>query len=228
MLTSIFYVLFTGFLLLMGATVASYAARSTIAATIAGPHAYKVRAVPLTAVFGMMVIVTYVIVAALAPIIAPFGETVVVGSSYEPASPEHLLGTDKLGRDLLSRLIYGARNTVGLAFVTNCLAFLVGVTLGVLAAIYGGLTDQVISRFVDAIIAIPGLVFALLLLTVFGTNAVSLIFVIGMLDSVRVFRLARSVAMTVVVMDYVEASRLRGDSLFRMITKVLLKAAEGR
>ena len=117
------------------------------------------RDMPLTASFGIAVILIYVVVALLAPVIAPFGEGEVLGAAYLPWAAPHYLGTDKLGRDVLTRLIYGARNTVGIAFATTALAFVVGSVLGIWAALVGGWLDQGLSRFVDALMAIPALIF---------------------------------------------------------------------
>jgi peptide/nickel transport system permease protein len=110
-------------------------------------------------------------------------------------------------------LLYGARNTIGIAFVTTCLAFLIGGVLGILAAALAGWVDQAVSRIVDILMAIPALIFALLLLTIFGTSIPVLIVIIAVLDSTRVFRLARAVSLNVVVMDFVEAARLRGEGI---------------
>ena len=177
---------------------------------------------PLTAKLGVLVIICYVFVAVLAPVLAPYKETAIVGASYELWSDEYLLGTDNIGRDMLTRLIFGARNTIGIAFATVLLAFIVGGTLGMLAAILGGLYDLVIGRIVDILMAIPSLVFALLLLTVFGTSIPSLVIIIALLDSTRVFRISRSAAMNVVVMEFVEAARLRGEGMAWIIRKELL------
>jgi peptide/nickel transport system permease protein len=123
------------------------------------------------------------------------------------------MGTDQLGRDLFSRLIYGARNTVGVAFLTTLLSFALGGGLGLLAAIAKGWVDQVLSRAIDALMAIPVLIFALLLLSIFGTSVINMVLVLALLDSTRVFRLSRAVAQNIVVMDYVEFARLRGERL---------------
>ena len=180
---------------------------------------------PLSALFGLLVILTYIVVAVLAPVIAPFGETEVVGYEYLPWEAPHYLGTDNLGRDMLSRLIYGARNTVGIALLTTCLAFLLGGLLGLIAATLGGWIDQLIGRVVDALMAIPQLIFALLILTVVGTSVPSLVLVIAVLDSTRVFRLARAVAMNIVVMEFVEAAKLRGEGLWWIIRSEILPNA---
>jgi peptide/nickel transport system permease protein len=180
---------------------------------------------PLPAWFGLVVILVYVMIAATAPIIAPYGETEIVGSEYEPWGEPFLLGTDNLGRDTFTRLIYGARNTIGIAFVTTCLAFFVGALGGFLAAILGGWIDQALGRLVDVLMAIPSLIFALLILTIVGTSIPALIMVIGVLDSTRVFRLARAVGMNVVVMDYVEVARLRGEGLWWIVRREVLPNA---
>jgi peptide/nickel transport system permease protein len=168
---------------------------------------------PFSAKFGMVVIATYFIAAIFAPIIAPYGEAEVVGAGFQPWGWQHLMGTDQLGRDLFSRLIYGARNTVGVALLTTLLSFALGGCLGLLAAIAKGWTDQILSRIVDALMAIPVLIFALLLLSIFGTSLTNLVLVMAVLDSTRVFRLSRAVAQNIVVMDYVEFARLRGEKL---------------
>ncbi len=168
---------------------------------------------PFTAKMGMVIVLLYVFVALFAPVLTPYGESEVVGSEFEPWGAKFLLGTDNLGRDMLTRLLFGARNTVGIAFVTTCLAFLIGGVSGILAAIYSGWMDQVFSRIVDILMAIPALIFSLLLLTIFGTSIPILIVIIAVLDSTRVFRLTRAVSLNVVVMDYVEAARLRGEKI---------------
>ncbi len=103
-------------------------------------------------------------------------------------SSDHLLGTDHLGRDLLSRLLYGARNTIAIAFVTTMLSFVVGIMGGFLAATLKGWVDQLLSRVVDILMAFPTLIFALMALSVVGTSVGSLILVIALLDSTRVYR----------------------------------------
>ncbi|VVO39091.1 ABC transporter permease [Pseudomonas fluorescens] len=180
---------------------------------------------PLSAKFGILVIVVYILVALFAPVLAPYGETEVVGEGFAPWSGQFLLGTDNLGRDMFSRLVYGARNTLGIAFFTTVLAFLLGGLSGLIAAIKGGWVDQGLSRVVDILMAIPQLIFALLILSVVGTTATSLVLVIALLDATRVFRLSRAVAMNVVVQDFVEAARLRGEGLWWLVTREVLPNA---
>jgi peptide/nickel transport system permease protein len=182
----------------------------------------ELRKAPLTAWFGMIVIALYVFVALFAPWLAPYAEADSSFGAYLPWGDGHVFGTDQIGRDIFSRLIYGARNTMGIAFVTTILAFLIGGGLGLVAAISRGWADQIISRAVDVLMAIPSLIFALMLLSIFGSSIPSLIFIIAVLDSTRVFRLTRAVAMNVVVMEYVEAARLRGEGLGWVMRREIL------
>ncbi len=180
------------------------------------------RKAPLSAWFGLIVIAFYCVVALLAPIIAPYGEAQIFPAPYEPWSSAHIFGTDQIGRDIFTRLVYGGRNTMGIALVTTLLSFVIGGGLALAASISRGWLDQVLSRTVDALMAIPSLIFALMLLSIFGSNVTSLICIIAVLDSTRVFRLTRSVAINVVVMDYVEAARLRGEKLGWIMRREIL------
>ena len=177
---------------------------------------------PYSAWFGIIVILAYFFVALFAPLLAPHGEAEIFISSFAPWGGEHVFGTDQIGRDIFSRLIYGARNTIGIALATTLVSFAIGGSLGLVAAISGGWTDQILSRLVDVLMAIPGLIFALMLLTIFGSSILSLILIIAVLDSTRVFRLTRSVAISVVVMDYVEAAKLRGEKLAWIMRREIL------
>lgn len=173
----------------------------------------ELRKSPLSAKIGILIVLAYTFIAIFAPFLTPYGESEIVASEYEPWGKEFIFGTDNLGRDMLTRLIYGARNTIGIAFVTTCLAFLIGGICGIIAAVLGGWVDQILSRIVDVLMAIPSLIFSLLLLTIFGTSIPVLIIIIAVLDSTRVFRLTRAVSLNVVVMDYVESARLRGEKI---------------
>jgi peptide/nickel transport system permease protein len=169
---------------------------------------------PLSARIGLAMILVNIVAAVFAPVIAPYGETEVVGDVWLSSSRENLLGTDHIGRDMFTRLLYGARNTIAIAFVTTMLSFVVGIVCGFFAATLGGWADQALSRFVDILMAFPTLIFALMVLSVVGTSIPALIVVIGLLDSTRVYRLSRAVAMDIEVMEYVEAARLRGEGIW--------------
>lgn len=177
---------------------------------------------PSSARFGLIVICFYVIVAVFAPVIAPYGEAQIFEIPFAPWSQEFRLGTDQLGRDVYTRLIYGARNTIGIAVATTALSFFLGGSLGLMAAINHGWLDQIFSRLVDVLMAIPALIFALMLLSIFGPSAINLIIIIAVLDATRVFRLTRAVALNVVVMDYIEVARLRGEGLGYIMRREIL------
>jgi peptide/nickel transport system permease protein len=168
---------------------------------------------PLSAKLGFAIVFIYIFVSLFAPFLTPFGETEIVGKKFMEWDSQYLLGTDHLGRDMLTRVIYGARNTVGIALVTTVFTFVLGGISGIMAAVLGGWIDQTLSRVVDVMMAIPGLIFAMLLLSIFGSSVISLILIIGVIDATRVYRLARAVSLNVVVMDFVEAAKLRGEKL---------------
>ena len=199
------------------------------------------RAMPLTAAFGVLIILLYALVSIFAGSIAPYGQEEILananivpgGNSLMGGDPNFPLGTDQIGRDIYSRLIYGAQNTVGIAFATTCLAFFVGGSLGFLAAIVGGWLDQILSRAVDVLMAIPALIFALLLMTIASVwsnqlgidRTIFMILIIAIIDSTRVYRLARAVGQNIVVMDYIEAAKLRGEGMGYLIFKEILPNA---
>ena len=180
---------------------------------------------PLSARIGMFMVLINITAAILAPVICPYSETEVVGDVWLAPNLDNLLGTDHLGRDMFTRLVYGARNTIAIAFVTTILSFVVGSILGFFAATLGGWTDLSISRIVDILMAFPTLIFALMVLSVVGTGTMSLIVVIALLDSTRVFRLSRAVAMDITVMEFVEAARLRGERIWWLMRHEILPNA---
>ncbi len=173
----------------------------------------------------MAVLLFFIICAVFAPVIAPYGEAESVGKTWIGPSGEFWLGTDNIGRDMLSRIIYGARMTLGVAAACTLLSFLIGVTMGLLAAVAGKTVDQVLSRFIDLMLSIPILVFALMILSMLGSSLLTLIITIGVLDSFRVFRLARSIAVNIVVTEFVEVARLRGEGLWWIMRREVLPNA---
>ena len=177
---------------------------------------------PISVWFGLVVVLTYGLIAIFAPFIAPYGEAEIFPIAFGPWDDNHVFGTDHIGRDVLTRLFYGARNTIGIALTTTTLAFLIGGSLGLIAAINRSWLDQLLGRFVDVLMAIPTLIFALMLISILGSTVLNLILIIAVLDSTRVFRLARAVAMNVVVMDYVEAAHLRGEKINWIMRREIL------
>lgn len=170
------------------------------------------RSAPLTAKFGMVVTLAYAFVALFAPLLAPYGEVEVVSRiPFDAWSAQHLLGTDQLGRDFLSRLIYGARNSISIALVTTLISFTIGCLLGMFAALVGGIVDQVLSRIVDALMSVPDLIFILMILSIMGGSIINLILIIALLTSTRFYRISRAAALNVASLDFVEAAKARGE-----------------
>ncbi|MCK5836971.1 MAG: ABC transporter permease, partial [Desulfobacula sp.] len=180
---------------------------------------------PLSARIGMGIVILNILVAVFAPLIAPYGETSIAGDVWEGFSAQFYFGTDHIGRDLFSRMVFGARNTIALAFITTLLSFLFGTFLGFIAAVKGGWIDQILSRCIDMVMAFPTLIFALMILSVLGSSITTLIFTIAILDSTRVYRLSRAVAMDIEVMEFVEAARLRGEGTWWIIRQEILPNA---
>ncbi|MET0598127.1 MAG: ABC transporter permease [Mesorhizobium sp.] len=183
------------------------------------------RRIPIGAWIGLILTALFLFVAVFAPLIAPYPMDAIVGDVWAPRSAEHWLGTDNLGRDLLSRMIYGARTTIFIAAVATAISFILGSVLGFTAAVVGGWFDTLMSRFVDLLMAIPTLIFALVVLSVLPTTILTLILVMGILDSTRVYRLSRAVAVDINVMDFVEAAKLRGEGSRWIIFREILPNA---
>jgi peptide/nickel transport system permease protein len=146
----------------------------------------------------------------------------VVGNVWAPADAQHLLGLDNLGRDIFSRLIYGARTTLTVALGATLISFSLGIILSFTAAVSGGAIDTLLSRFNDLMMSIPTLIFALVVLAILPQNLVVLILVMAVLDSTRVYRLGRAVALDVAVMEFVEAAKLRGEGTIWIIFREIL------
>ena len=180
---------------------------------------------PWSARIGLLILFFFAMCILFAPWIAPYGESQIVGDVWEPIGGTFLFGTDQIGRDLLSRLVYGARNTISLALLTTALSVLFGSLMGFLAATMRGWVDQVLSRFVDIIISIPTLIFALIVLSAVGTAIPVLVTVIGIVYAMPVYRIARAVAMDIEIMEYVEAARLRGEGLWWIMWREILPNA---
>ncbi|WP_435256480.1 ABC transporter permease [Thioclava sp. FR2] len=180
---------------------------------------------PISAIIGLILTGAFFLGALLADFIAPYGMAEVVGGVWDPVSSDHWFGTDAIGRDMLTRMIYGGRTTIYVATAATILSFTTGSILGFTAAVLGGWPDQVLSRFVDLAMSIPSLILALVILSVTPVTIPVLILVIGLLDATRVFRLSRAVAADIVVMDYVEAARLRGEGWGWIIFREILPNA---
>jgi peptide/nickel transport system permease protein len=182
----------------------------------------SLKTAPPAALFGMFILVLTIVTGVFAPWIAPYGETEIVGSSYLPWSAEFPLGTDNLGRDMLSRMIFGTRNTVGLAMLTTALAFTAGSALGMFAALKGGWIDQILSRAIDVLMAVPPLILALMLLAILGPSIPNMVGVIAVIYLAPVYRLSRAAAMNVVSLDFIGAAQLRGEGTLWLLRREIL------
>jgi peptide/nickel transport system permease protein len=180
---------------------------------------------PLSAQIGLAIVAINLAVALFGPWLAPYGQSQSAGDTWAPPSAQMLLGADQIGRDMLTRLIYGARMTIGIAACTTLLSFFIGITLGFTAAVGGAWADLLLSRLVDVILSIPQLILALIILGVFGSSIPVLIVTIAVLDSTRVFRLSRALGMNLAVLEFVEAARMRGEGLWWVIRREILPNA---
>lgn len=166
------------------------------------------------AVLALLVLAGFVLIMVFAPFVAPYSESqILTNESFAQPGNGMLLGSDFLGRDVLSRLIYGARLTLSVALAISLLAFLIGSAFGFLAAVLRGTADAVMSRIVDALISFPAIMVALIVVTSLGSSFTVLIVTVALIDATRVFRVARALGMEIVVQDYIEAARVRGEGL---------------
>ncbi len=161
---------------------------------------------------GGVLVAGFLLLAILGPWLTPYDvETMHFEHLRETPSREFLLGTDRYGRDVLSRLIVGTRTTMLIAATSTALATVLGTTIGLASAFLGGRFDSVSMRLIDVLIAFPTLVFAMFVLGVIGTGVVNGIIVIGLVFTPSIARVVRSAALGIVVLDYVDAARVRGE-----------------
>ena len=196
---------------------------------VAGRRPFRLRLfghkLPMTAVIGLVIIAINIIAAVGAPVLAPFGQSEILGDAWADPDGTYLLGLDNLGRDVLTRLLYGARMSIGLSILITCLSFAIGIVFGFTAALSKGWVDTVLSRFVDLMLSMPTLIFAFIVLSVMGTDLGVLVVTLALLDSVKVFRLARALALNLGALEYVEVARVRGEGLWWVIRKEILPNA---
>ncbi len=181
--------------------------------------------IPVSALLGLCLTGAFVFAAVFSQLIAPYPIDAAVGGVWEGPSARFWLGTDTIGRDILSRLINCGQITIFVALVSSQLSFGLGAFFGFLSVVRGAWVDTALSRLVDLMMAVPSLIVALVVLSVLPLNLIVLILVMGILDSTRVFRLSRAVAADIAVMDYVEAARLRGENLRWIIVREILPNA---
>ena len=181
--------------------------------------------VTIPAMIGMAIIALNIAAAIGAPWLAPYDQADIVCDAWDDPTAAHWLGCDNLGRDLLSRLVFGARMSIGLSLLITSLSFSFGIVTGFTAAVAKGWVDAALSRSVDLLLSMPSLIFAFVVLSVLGTALPVLVITLACLDSTRVFRLSRALAMNIAALEYVEVARLRGEGLPWIILREILPAA---
>jgi peptide/nickel transport system permease protein len=174
-----------------------------------------VRRFSVLGLLGLVIVVFWLAVAFLGPLVAPYkGGAITSTEVFGSYSAAHLLGTDYLGRDLLSRVLYGTQYTVGLALASAVLASSIGTFFGLLAAVSGRWADEVLSRLFDAVISIPSKVLALVVVAAFGSSIPILLGVAAFAYIPGAFRISRSLAVNLMTLEYVQVARARGEGLF--------------
>jgi len=177
----------------------------------------------LTGWISLVIILAWAAVAILAPYVTPYGISDIVDTDYfGPMTSQFLLGTDYLGRDMLSRIIFGARYTVGISLAATLIACTIGVTLGMAAAVTGGWFDAALSRFIDALSSIPSKLFALVAVAGVGSSIPMLMLILGIIYTPGSYRFARALAVNVNTTDFVTVARIRGEKLSYLIRAEIL------
>ena len=176
------------------------------------------------------VVVFWLVIVVIGPSIAPFHEMDMEGDdsfldAYSGEYGTFYLGTDYIGRDTFSRILFGARNTIGIALAATLLAYLIGITLGILAAVKGGWIDMGISRVNDAILALPTIMLGLIVIAALGSSIPILIGTAAVIYATSVFRIARALGQDIMVQDFVEAAHARGEGIWWIIKSEVLPNA---
>ena len=173
--------------------------------------------------FCLFVILLLILIAIFAPLLAPYDPTVQdYASILQGPSKQHLLGTDEYGRDILSRIIYGTRISLSVGILAQVIATIIGVTMGSLAAYYGGWVDTLISRIMEIFAAFPDLIFAMAIMYVLGAGMKNIFVALGLLTWVRTARMIRGSILQLKEKEYVEAAKASGASPFYIITRHLI------
>jgi len=177
------------------------------------------------ALAGLFLLTVFLIMAVLAPLISPFDPNAMDYEMMEPPSATHLLGTDDLGRDLFSRIIYGARVSLFIGITPVAISLLIGVVLGVVAGYFGGWLDNIIMRYIDLQWAFPNFIIAVYLVAVFGTGILNLTIAISLAFVDDFARVARGMVLTIKKEQYVTAARAMGASDYRIMRRYILPNA---
>jgi peptide/nickel transport system permease protein len=174
------------------------------------------------AVIGLILIAVHLVLALLSPWIAPYDPTELVGGRAQAPGAEFWMGTDVLGRDFLSRLLYGGRLALLVSFTGVVIAVVTGSIVGIACAYVGGAFDAVVMRVCDVKLAIPGILFVALFVTGFGESVPVLVTLIGIVYLPGVVRIVRAQALTQIGLSYVKAAQLRGESTLAIVVREIL------
>lgn len=159
----------------------------------------------------------------LAPFIAPHDPLKAdMANSLKGSSDIFLIGTDQLGRDLLSRILYGALNSLKMTFILVIIVFIVGTTLGTLAGYFGGIVDVIIMRFCDVFLSFPGIIFAIAIAGVLGPSSINTIVALAVVNWAKYARVSRGLAMSIRKKDYIKAAKMGGARQYQIILKYVL------
>lgn len=179
-----------------------------------------------TATLGMIIFLALVLMALFPSLIAPEGyDNQQYTKLFQPPSAQNIMGTDNLGRDVFSRVLYGARYSMGVGFFAVIFALLIGGTMGSIAAFYGGRADSLIMRFLDIVLSIPSILLAIAITSILGTNIVNLTIAISISSFPHYARIVRAAILSIKELEFVEAARAIGASDTRIIFRHLLPNA---
>ncbi|MGH7263467.1 MAG: ABC transporter permease, partial [Candidatus Rokuibacteriota bacterium] len=162
-----------------------------------------------------------------APVIAPYSPTALVGKVAEPPSARHWLGTDEIGRDILSRVMWGSQTILVLAPTAVAVALVVGGLMGLVAGYRGGLVDELIMRVSDIILAFPVLLLYMIIIAAVGPSAFNIVFAVTFASSPAIARITRSLVLELRSREFIAAARLRGESAWHIMLVEILPNAKG-
>ena len=168
------------------------------------------------------VLAVLVVLSLFAPYFAPYDPIQISMEGRKSPNVDHIFGTDRLGRDILSRIIYGTKYSLSIGIISVSIGLVFGTTMGVLSAYYGGLVDTIIMRFIDALLAFPGILLALVVIAVLGPGLFNVMLAVGISTVPEYARLARGKVLSVMQLEYIEAVHSIGGSNIRVILKHIL------
>jgi peptide/nickel transport system permease protein len=172
---------------------------------------------------GTLVVLMFLLIAIIGPLLAPYPfDAIIRGAARQPPSVDYLFGTDHLGRDVFSRVVYGAREIITIPLIATSLSVILGTSIGLTIGYVGGWLDEIIARLLDSLLAIPALVLALVMLGTLGPSPVGIVIVIVLLYTPIVARVVRSATLSLRSAGYIEAAKLRGESTLYILFRELL------